>query len=197
MTATNSLVLRVPLLLVLLRLLFAPIMVIVGFRYGSEAGQFLATLVVLGVLTDVFDGIIARRLGVATPALRRFDSQTDACFWLATLWTAWLLHPDAIVAEWPKLLALLVVEASIYLLAWLRFRREMSTHSWLSKLWGLALTLAFTRLIAFGVTGWSFDMMVVLGLVSQLEVIAIALLLPRWRNDVPTAWHAWRLRRDR
>lgn len=197
MTATNSLVLRVPLLLVLLRLLFAPIMVIVGFRYGTEAARFLATLVVLGVLTDVFDGIIARRLGVATPALRRFDSQTDACFWLATLWTCWLLHPDAIVAEWPKLLALLLVEASIYLLAYAKFRREMSTHSWLSKLWGLALTLAFTRLIAFGATGWSFDLMVVLGLLSQLEVIAIALILPRWRNDVPTAWHAWRLRRGR
>ncbi len=99
--------------------------------------------------------------------------------------------------EWPKLALLLGLELAIYGLAYLRFRREMSTYAWLSKLWGLLLTLAFLRLLAFGEAGWSFDLMVIAGVISHLDFILIALLLPAWQNDIPSAWHAWQIRRGR
>ena len=39
-------------------------------------------------LSDVFDGILARRLGVATPTLRRLDSIADSVFYLAAVFAA-------------------------------------------------------------------------------------------------------------
>jgi phosphatidylglycerophosphate synthase len=188
---------RLPWALVLSRLLLAPLMVGLALAFGRDAGAWLAMLVVLGVLTDVYDGIIARALGVATTGLRRLDSQADLAFWLAALWCCWHLHPDAVWAEASALALLLALEATIYLIAWRRFGRELSSHAWSAKLWGLALTLALARLLAGGGTGWSFDLMLLVGLAAQLDVIAIALLLPVWEHDVPSAWHAWQRRRGR
>ena len=44
----------------------------------------------------MLDGVLARRLGVATAALRRLDSVVDSAFYLAALFAAWRLHPEAI-----------------------------------------------------------------------------------------------------
>ncbi len=195
LTLGRALLLRIPLLLVLFRLLLAPALVGLALACGPAAGEWLAMLVVLGVLSDVYDGIIARQLGVATATLRRLDSQADLAFWLGALWAGWHLFPAAVLSEWPTLAALLGLELLIYLVAWRRFGREMSTHAWSAKLWGLVLTLALARLLALGVTGWSFDLLLAVGLVAQLDCLAIALLLPAWEHDVPSAWHAWRRRR--
>jgi CDP-diacylglycerol--glycerol-3-phosphate 3-phosphatidyltransferase len=35
-----------------------------------------------------------------------------------------------------------------------------------------------------------------LGIVSDLEGLAVSLVLPEWRHDVPSLVHAWRLRRQ-
>jgi hypothetical protein len=40
-------------------------------------------------LSDIYDGILARRFGVATPALRRYDSITDVIYYLFILVVAW------------------------------------------------------------------------------------------------------------
>jgi phosphatidylglycerophosphate synthase len=47
-------------------------------------------------LSDVFDGIAARRLGVATTALRRLDSAADTVFYVAAAYAAWELYPEAV-----------------------------------------------------------------------------------------------------
>jgi hypothetical protein len=33
------------------------------------------------------------------------------------------------------------------------------------------------------------------GIVAELETLAITMTLPSWRHDVPSVWHAWRIRR--
>ena len=39
--------------------------------------------IALGFLSDIFDGVMARRLGIATATLRRLDSVADAPFYVA------------------------------------------------------------------------------------------------------------------
>src|SRR5215469_1986808 len=73
----------IPWMLVALRLGLCPLLLA-----GASAGWnriLLFFLLSLGVLSDIFDGIIARRLGVATSRLRRADSLADVIFWLAVL----------------------------------------------------------------------------------------------------------------
>ncbi len=68
---------------------------------------------------------------------------------------------------------------------------------YVAKLWGLSLLLALTFLIGFKKTGWTFDLTVILGFISHVDVILIVLLLPKWRYDVPSFYHAWRIRKGR
>jgi CDP-diacylglycerol--glycerol-3-phosphate 3-phosphatidyltransferase len=48
-------------------------------------------VLVAGFLSDAYDGILARRLGVATESLRRLDSLADTLFYAAALAVAWRL----------------------------------------------------------------------------------------------------------
>lgn len=187
----------IPLALIVVRALTAPLMVALALIGGSWAAWPIVAAMTVGLLSDIFDGIIARRLGVATPALRRLDSQTDAVFWLAVLASTWILHPAAVLAAAPWVGLLVVLEVACYALSFARFGRETSTHALLSKLWGLFLFAGFASFIVNGVAGPPFYAMVAVGALSQLDVIAIVLLLPRWTSDVPSAWHAWQLRRGR
>src|SRR5262249_28060159 len=63
--------LAVPLTLTTFRLLLAPTIVIMA--HAGVTGPVFAVLMVAAFLSDLFDGILARRLGVVTAALRRYD----------------------------------------------------------------------------------------------------------------------------
>src|ERR1700761_4270401 len=73
-------------------------------------GTALAVLILLATLSDIFDGIAARRLGVSTPALRRADSIVDLVFWLATIAALFFLRPVAMRANWAVIACAIAAE---------------------------------------------------------------------------------------
>jgi phosphatidylglycerophosphate synthase len=149
---------------------------------------------VLAFLSDIFDGIIARRLHVATPGLRRLDSIADSLFYLAAVFAAWHLHPSEIQQYFPELLVLAALELSRYALDLVKFGREASYHMWSSKLWGIFLFAGFISLLAFDVGGMPVALAIYVGIVADLEGLAISIVLPEWRTDVPSFVHAIRHR---
>ncbi len=181
-----------PLALTALRVLLAPVVILLALGHPSRTA--LAACMIAAFLSDVFDGIIARRLGVATPALRRLDSVVDSIFYLAVLFAAWHLHPEAITGHAAPLIALVALEIARYLFDYLKFSREASYHMWSSKLWGIALFLCFLLLLGFGVSGIMVPIAIWLGIVADLEGLAISLALDAPRTDVPTIVHALRIR---
>lgn len=162
--------------------------------FAPSRGAFAACLVA-AFLSDVFDGIVARRLGVATPALRRFDSLADSIFYAAATFAVWHLHRSAVSARWRPLAVLVMLEAGRYVLDFIKFKREASYHMWSSKLWGIALFAGFFSLLALGADTVLVDGAIYVGIVADLEGVAISILLPSWRSDVPSLVHAARLRR--
>ena len=78
-------------LLTLLRMALAPVVLWLAFHRPS--GPAFAACLAAAFVSDVFDGVIARRLHVATPGLRRLDSAADSVFYLAATAAAWHLHP--------------------------------------------------------------------------------------------------------
>ena len=182
----------VPLALTALRALLAPVVVALALLLPSRPA--LGACLVVAFLSDLFDGIVARWLGVATPALRRLDSAADTLFYLAATVAAWHLHPDAIRGRAGMLAALVALELARYAFDAWKFRREASYHMWSSKLWGIALFAGFVALLAFDADGVLVDLAVLVGIVADLEGLAISAVMPRWQSDVPTIVHAWRLR---
>ncbi len=164
-------------------------MVVVLALVAPNRAAFALCLVV-ALLSDVFDGILARRWGVATPGLRRLDSAADSLFYAGATFAVWHLHPSAITERWAPLLALGTLEIGRYALDYAKFRREASYHMWSSKLWGIALFAGFLSLLAFGNDGVFVDLMIYLGIAADLEGLAISVVLKSWRADVPTIFHA-------
>ncbi|MBW8843953.1 MAG: CDP-alcohol phosphatidyltransferase family protein [Burkholderiales bacterium] len=183
---------HLPLALTALRALLAPVMVLLAVAGPSRAA--FGVCLVVAFLSDVFDGILARRLGIATPKLRRLDSIADSLFYVAALFAAWHLQREALLEHRAALILLVVLEISRYAFDLRKFGREASYHMWSSKLWGLALFAGFFSLLALGRSGWPVTAAVWLGIVADLEGLAISVVLTRWANDVPSIVHACRLR---
>jgi phosphatidylglycerophosphate synthase len=190
----HTFVLKVPLLLTLTRVALAPVMVILAQRWPQPSAFVLC--LTLAFLSDVFDGIIARRLGIATATLRRLGSIADSVFYVASIYAIWIVSPDAIRAHLTLLGILAALELARYLLDFARFRREAAYHMWSSKLWGVALFIGFVAVLGTGETGWPMLLATIPGIVADLEGLLISCALPTWRNDVPTLLHAWRIRRQ-
>ena len=191
-TPTTNRAAWAPLALTGLRAALAPVMVLLALAW-PEPSAFAACLVA-AFLSDVFDGVIARRLGVATPGLRRLDSIADSIFYVGALFAAWHLHPSAITGHAAALVALAGLEAARYAFDLRKFGKEASYHMWSSKLWGIALFTGFVALLVAGEERWFVPAAIWIGIVADLEGLAISLTLREWRNDVPTILHARRLR---
>lgn len=73
----------IPYLLIALRFIFAPVIAFLAYFTDENARHLILILMYSGILTDIFDGIIARKAGVSSEKLRRLDSQTDLVFWLS------------------------------------------------------------------------------------------------------------------
>jgi CDP-diacylglycerol--glycerol-3-phosphate 3-phosphatidyltransferase len=161
-----------------------------------RAGPWLALCLIPAILSDLFDGIIARKRNVAYPWLRRLDSQTDLVFWLCVLGCVTILYPEVIGKHWPLILGILVLEAIVYMISFARFRREPCTHAYSAKVWSVFLVICFGVILAWGENRLALPILFVSYLVSWLDVLLIVLLQPEWRNDLPSCWHALRLRRE-
>ena len=183
---------HIPLALTALRALLAPVVVALALLWPRPWA--FALCLVAAFLSDLFDGIVARRLGVATPGLRRLDSIADSIFYVGALFAAWHLHPAALRDHAAALVVLGVLEVARYAFDLRKFGKEASYHMWSSKLWGVALFVGFVALLAFGDERWFVPAAIWIGIAADVEGLAISFTLAEWRNDVPTIWHARRLR---
>lgn len=185
----------IPQKLILFRFLIAPIIIFLAYYLGDHSRMLIVFLMVLGILSDIFDGIIARRMGISTVKLRKLDSQVDLVFWLSIGGSAFLLDPEIIADHKIYIVAVLLMEGLCYLVSFIRFQKAPSIHAIVSKIWGITLLICFIALIGFGRAGFPFKLAIYWGLVSQLEVILILCVLPEWQSDVPSIYHAYLIRK--
>lgn len=188
---------NIPYMLILFRLLLGPIMIGLTYHYGNTIRTILTILLLLGILSDIFDGIVARSTGTSSAKLRRMDSQTDLLFWLCAGWCAWLLSPEIILNNKYAIITIFVMEGLTYVFSIVKFGKETCTHALLSKLWGITLFVAFVAIIGFGYGGIPLAFAIVFGIISHIDVYLIILLLPKWTHDVPSCYHAWLIRKGK
>ena len=182
------------LLLTCSRALLGPCVVAAAYLRPDPA--LLVACVVIAFLTDIFDGVVARRLDIDTANLRRLDSMADSIFYLCALWAVWVLHPQVILENAALLIALAILEGTRYALDLWKFGREASYHMWSSKLWGIALFLAFVAVFVSEDPSFFPVLAIAIGVIADVEGVLISLTLRSWRHDVPSIFHAWRIRDD-
>jgi phosphatidylglycerophosphate synthase len=183
---------RIPLLLTALRAVLAPVIAFLAL-FNPHPYAFGACLT-LGFLSDIFDGVIARKLRIATETLRRLDSIADTLFYLAATFAVWHLYPRVILEHTVALFLLGALELGRYAFDLAKFGREASYHMWSSKAWGIVLFVSFFGLLVFGYGGALVAMALYVGIVADVEGLAISIALAQWKSDVPSIFHVLKSR---
>lgn len=156
----------------------------------GEATLFLAALAA-SLLSDVADGFVARRSGAVSPLGARLDSLGDLATYATLPLCAWWLWPEILCAEKTALAIAVCAYLAPIGAGWLRFRRLTSYHTWAAK--GTAVWMGGALFVLFaGGPAWPFHVGVALLVLEVGEEIAITCVLPEWKSDVPTLWHALR-----
>lgn len=176
-----------------MRAFLAPLILIGAKR--DWAGGWLGGIVIVALLSDIFDGILARRWGGETPSLRVSDSIADTIFYLGVCGALLLRKPEVIWGNWRLFASLFSLEVLRYLFDFWKYQRTASYHSYLAKCWGLIVTVAMVGVLSFDKLHALIAVALIFGIVVNLEGIAMSLLLPKWKNDVKTLGQAWALRK--
>ena len=178
--------------MVWLRVLLCPV-IAWGARAGWD-GKWLGLIVLVALVDDIYDGVLARRWGTDTAALRRADSAADTVFYLGVAAALWLRENQLLRGNWKLLAVLGTMEVLRHGFDRWKYGRGAAYHSYVAKLWGLVMAVAVIAVLSFGGPRWLVWVSVMVGIASDVEGLAMSLMLPRWQNDVKTLAAAWRLR---
>ena len=188
---------KIPILLIYCRLLLGLIAILLSVLHVNNYKIIVFGLLTLGLLTDIFDGILARKLNISSQKLRRLDSTIDVIFFVSIAFATYIQCPDFFSANAIKLILLLSFEGLTYLICFIKFKKEIATHSMGAKIWTLFLFAALVQIIFQCESVLLFNLCFWIGLITRLEIIAIVFILKTWTNDVPTFYHALKLRKGK
>jgi CDP-diacylglycerol--glycerol-3-phosphate 3-phosphatidyltransferase len=89
----------------------------------------------------------------------------------------------------------MMLEALVYLVSFVRFKKPPANHAYCSKLFALVICIALCHLYVSGSWGTWLQVLFITGLVSYVDNLLILLLLPAYRVDTKSVFHAWRIRK--
>ncbi len=183
---------QLPWLLIYLRLLLAPVAVLFG--YSHLTGVPFILLMAIAAISDVYDGVLARRFNVETGRLRQWDSIADTIFFLGVFAGMCICYPEVVSQYAPGIGMVIGLEILRYLFDFAKFRRGASYHAISAKVFGVSLLIATIAIMGFGVAAPFFLIALVIGILSELEGLVISFILPEWTYNVKHIGRAIKIR---
>jgi CDP-diacylglycerol--glycerol-3-phosphate 3-phosphatidyltransferase len=171
------------------RLIAGP--VLIGLAIAHVEGAF-RWLLIAALLSDVADGWIARVLRLQSKFGAMLDSAADVMTLVSASIGIAAFHPEVFREHAPGCAAVLGGWVLVAALAFLRYRRLSSFHTYASKAAGYALGFFLAALFLWGFVAPLFDAAVALSVCASVEELALLWYLPQWRSDVRGLW--WVLR---
>ena len=173
---------QLPFLLTTLRLLLGPVALLCAFAHTARWVYF--PILVIATLSDIYDGVLARKFGVATTALRRYDSSTDVIFYLFILGVAWKLCRPVLSQSWWAIALVILSEIALIAICFIRFGKYPAAHSYLAKFFGLCLLACLIALLVFDAGNWAVYTLAIVGVTTNIEIIVMHLIATRAPVDV-------------
>ncbi|MBD2491484.1 CDP-alcohol phosphatidyltransferase family protein [Aulosira sp. FACHB-615] len=180
--------------LVMFRFLIAPFLLWDAWD-GDTSIWFLVGFTA-AFLSDIFDGIIARRLGVSNAKLRQADSWADTCLFSCIFLSAWLGYQDILIAYYLPLLMVIFAQIVWWIVNLIKYGKPASYHTYSAKFWGITLFIAIVALFGFNYAGITLWLTCIAGTIYSIEEIAMTLILPVWTHDVLSIFHALKIRQQ-
>ncbi|MEX2206483.1 MAG: CDP-alcohol phosphatidyltransferase family protein [Myxococcota bacterium] len=184
--------LNVPNVLSAFRIVCVPVLLVLAW-HGALA-LFLIGFAI-GLATDVLDGVIARRLGQVTDFGARLDQWGDFALWISLPLAAWWLWPDTIKREAAYVGLALTCMVLPTAIAYLKYRAVPGYHTWSVKFGSVAMGVSAALLLLFDIA-WPFRVAALFQVVCAIDELGITALLAQCHHDVPSVFHALRMRRE-
>lgn len=156
---------------------------------------FLVALLLAGVASDVADGVAARRLGIATLALRRLDTRADLVFYGFATAAALATTPVPAAVLLPWCAAYFSLFLLRNLVDYFRYRASPSYHMWSGKLWSVVVCVHLGLLFCGRSAFFLLPVAFMLYALNAVEGIIASLVLPTPCQDIPSVWHVLKLPR--
>jgi CDP-diacylglycerol--glycerol-3-phosphate 3-phosphatidyltransferase len=183
---------NVPNLVSALRVACVPVLLVLAWSGATTA--FLVVFA-LGLLTDVLDGVLARRLGQESEFGAQLDQWADFALWLTLPFAAWWLWPEIIRREAPYVILAVTCMLLPTAVAYARYRAIPGYHTWSVKIGSVAMGISVALLLVLDLA-WPFRIAALLQVACAIDELGITFLLSDCRHDVPSVLHAARLRRQ-
>lgn len=183
----------IPFLLIYSRILIAMAIGIITYLDIQNQAILIVILMSTGLVTDIFDGIIARKLNVSSRKLRIWDSNVDQFFWLIVIGSIFYANFDFVKENLLWIGSIVALESLCYLLSFLKFKKTIATHSILAKTWTLSLLVFLIDLTLHSTSNVAFIVCITLGIISRVEILFIILKLNNWTTDVPSIFSVSKL----
>jgi phosphatidylglycerophosphate synthase len=193
----QKLIEKTPSALIYLRLVLG--LMIIPLSYFKVDNYITIAIIFLsvGLISDIFDGIIARKLNISTVKLRRLDSTIDVIFFLSFAVATYLQCPNYFALRSTELIIIVGLEALTYLVCFIKFKKEVATHSIGAKIWTILMFATLVEIILTCHSSTLFYLFFIVGIITRLEIIAIILILKEWTNDVPSIFDAINIRKGK
>jgi len=183
---------KLPWLLIYFRFLLTLPAILFGY-YGLTGAPYIA-LLAIAALSDVYDGVLARKFNVETAAIRQWDSIADTVFFMGVFVGMCLAFP-ALVRQYSwGIYGILGLELARYLFDFGKFQRGASYHALSAKVFGVSLLAATISVMGFGVAAPLLPVAMAIGILSELEGLIISIILKEWTYNVKHIGRAIKLR---
>lgn len=172
---------NIPNLLSFYRLLSFPVILFLALAGFQQA---FAVMIIINLITDVLDGLLARMLKQQTEFGARIDTIADIGTYILVFLGIWLFKRADFaphVVSFSVFIGLLVVALGLSLI---KFGRFPSLHLYSWKIGGYIQGTFFFTLFAFGFITPFYYIMVYWGIFAFLEHIIIQLIIPEMRSNV-------------
>ena len=141
-------------------------------------------LLLVCLLSDILDGLIARTFHLTTKLGASLDSLADAVTMLIGLLGVFVFQKSFVSEHDSALLLVAVFYVAELIASLIRYGKLSSFHTLLDRIAAYMAGIFVMSLFLWGYHGWLFQMAVIVYLLSLAEEIALICLLPDWRSDV-------------
>jgi len=174
------------------RALAVPVLAVLALLRRETAFTWV---LVPALLSDIFDGLIARLYGLESRVGAMLDSVADTLLLLVSVYGVWTFHPEVLREHAVLCGAAVGLWLLEDLVALLRYRRLSSFHTYLSKVVANLLGLFIGWLFVLGFEPWLLYLAAGGSILASLEELALLGVLREWRADVRGLW--WVLKEGR
>lgn len=174
-------IMNIPNLLSAYRLVALPFIIWMIVK-GDSRGYI--TLLIINLVTDILDGLIARTFKLETEFGARLDSLADIGTYIMAFAGMLVLQQAFIQQHKILFVSIIILYAAIQIISLIRFKRTTSLHLYSSKVLAYIQGIFIVILFIWGVPGWFFYFVVVLSCIVYTESLIIILFIPALRSNV-------------